>query len=137
MNNSAEKTLLDRGVNLSYQRVKILEYLLEKKNHPTIDRIFTDLKPVMPKLSKTTIYNTLQQFVEKNVAQIISIENNETRYDADTSMHGHFKCEKCGAIYDFDYNINDNSISGLENFEVNQTHLYVKGVCKKCKTKIN
>jgi len=137
MNNSAEKTLLDRGVNPSYQRVKILEYLLEKKNHPTIDRIFTDLKPVMPKLSKTTIYNTLQQFVEKNVAQIISIENNETRYDADTSMHGHFKCEKCGAIYDFDYNINDNSISGLENFEVNQTHLYVKGVCKKCKTKIN
>ncbi|MEA3505629.1 MAG: Fur family transcriptional regulator [Bacteroidota bacterium] len=133
----AEKYLIDNGINPSYQRIKIMEYLLKNRTHPTIDTIYLDLKQIMPKLSKTTIYNTLQQFIEKGITQIINIENNETRYDVDTSTHGHFKCENCGIIYDFDFDVEKLAATGIDDFEIHQTHVYLKGICSNCKNKLN
>lgn len=114
-----------------------MEYLLNNRIHPTIDTIYTNLKQIMPKLSKTTIYNTLQQFVEKGITQIINIENNETRYDVDTATHGHFKCSNCGIIYDFDFDVENLKATGIDDFEVQQTHVYLKGICSNCKNKLN
>ena len=117
----------------SLLRIKIYNYLYENKNHPTVDMIYQDLSPEIPTLSKTTVYNTLKLFVEKNITQIINIEDNETRYDADISTHGHFKCLNCGGIYDFSFNNSELKIEKLKNFEINQIHLYIKGVCKNCR----
>ena len=117
----------------SVHRVKIFEYLYTKMNHPTVESIHKELLSEIPALSKTTVYNTLKQFVEKGIVQIINIEDNETRYDADTSTHGHFKCLKCGMLYDFSFDNNNIEISGIENFDIHQTHLYIKGICEKCR----
>lgn len=121
------------NINPSIQRVKIFEYIHVKRNHPTVENIHKGLINKIPALSKTTVYNTLKQFVEKGIVQIINIEDNETRYDADTSTHGHFKCLKCGMLYDFSFDNSSIKISGLDNFDIHQTHLYVKGTCNKCK----
>ena len=117
----------------SYQRIKVFEYLIENMNHPTVDMIYKDLSPFIPTLSKTTVYNTLKLFVDKGITQIINIEDNETRYDADTSTHGHFKCIKCGKIFDFSFDKSNLNIKQIKNFEINQTHLYLKGICENCK----
>ena len=53
------------NIKPSLQRLAIYSYLLEKKNHPTVDMIYSDLHPSMPTLSKTTVYNTLKLFIEK------------------------------------------------------------------------
>ena len=66
------------------------------------------------------------------MVQVINIENNEVRYDGDISFHGHFKCEKCGNIYDFKVNNDNLNFEQIENFEIKQTHIYLKGVCEKC-----
>ena len=44
-----------RGVKPSYQRMKIYEFLLNNRIHPTVDEIFKTLTPEIPTLSKTTI----------------------------------------------------------------------------------
>ncbi|EOD01070.1 Fur family transcriptional regulator [Caldisalinibacter kiritimatiensis] len=124
--------LMEKGIKPSYQRIKILEYLLEHRTHPTVDEIYKELVKEVPTLSKTTVYNTLNLFIEKNLATVITIEENETRYDADTSIHGHFKCEKCGKVYDFNVNISNLAYDGLENFQINDQHVYFKGICKDC-----
>ena len=82
----------------SYQRIKIFQYLVENKNHPTVDMIYKALCTEIPTLSKTTVYNTLNLFIEKKIVNVIVIEENETRYDSVMAVHGHFKCEKCGKI---------------------------------------
>ena len=110
-----------------------MEYLLNNKNHPTVDNIHKDLIKVIPTLSKTTVYNTLNLFAKQNVVQIINIENNEVRYDGNVSFHGHFKCEKCGKIYDFNIKSNDLNFEQIEEFEIKHTDIYLKGICKKCK----
>jgi len=127
--------LTSKDIRPSMQRVKILEYLLKRRNHPTVDTIYNDLKDEILTLSKTTIYNTLKLFVENGVAIVINIEDNETRYDADTSLHGHFKCTKCDGVFDFTVNLNDLAFSGIEGFTVNEHHIYLKGMCRVCKSK--
>lgn len=116
----------------SYQRIKIFEYLNTQKNHPTVDIIYKALCPQIPTLSKTTVYNTLNLFIEKKIVDIILIEENETRYDSTLGTHGHFKCDKCGKIYDIEVenNVIDKNI--LENCEIREQHYYFKGICEEC-----
>ena len=126
--------LLDHNVKPSYQRIRVLEYLLKYKNHPTVDTIYSALVKEIPILSKTTVYNTLKLFAEKGIVLIINIEDNETRFDATTSLHGHFKCTKCEKVFDFDVNLTDLNFEKIEDFVINETHVYLKGMCNKCKS---
>lgn len=115
--------------------MKIFEYLLEHRNHPTVDTIYKALAPEIPTLSKTTVYNTLNLFMEKEIAKVIVIEENETRYDVDTSVHGHFKCEECGKIEDLDVDLSKLNIPQLSEHKINEYHIYFKGICKNCLNK--
>ncbi len=124
--------LKSHDIKPSFQRMKIFEYLITHRNHPTVEMIYKSLVKEIPTLSKTTVYNTLNLFVEKKIAIVIVIEENETRYDADMEIHGHFKCEECSAVYDIDVEAEKIQIKSLDNFQINEHHLYFKGICDKC-----
>ncbi len=127
-----QEFLKQHGIKPSYQRMKIYDYLIKYKNHPTVDDIYQELVDEIPTLSKTTIYNTLKLFLEKEIVQLITIEENETRYDADTSIHGHFKCDECGKVYDIWLDISEMKLKGLDDFKVRESQIYFKGTCDKC-----
>lgn len=124
--------LKESGIKPSYQRIRIFEYLMHTKEHPTVDTIYRALVPEIPTLSKTTVYNTLNLFVENQIAYLISIEENEARYDADTSLHGHFKCVSCQKVFDFDVEADQLRYGGPEGSEVREKHVYYKGLCSGC-----
>ena len=119
-------------VKPSYQRIKIFEYLVKNRNHPTVDMIYRELVKKIPTLSKTTVYNTLNLFIKKKIVIVIIIEENETRYDADTSIHGHFKCQECQAVIDLDVDLESINIKSLLGHQINEHHIYFKGICKTC-----
>lgn len=127
------KLLKEKDIRPSVQRIRVLEYLQNSDNHPTVDNIYNYLVNEIPTLSKTTVYNILKLFSEKNVARAVRIGNNEARYDGNTSIHGHFKCNKCGNIYDFNINMKEFKFTGLDKFKINEHHIYLKGICKNCK----
>ena len=120
------------GISPSYQRMRIMEYLVNTKAHPTVEMIYRELIDDIPTLSKTTVYNTLNTFMENGLVSIITIDEAETRYDADTKLHGHFKCEKCGAVEDIEIEVSDKNFKGLEKYKVYEKHIYFKGECSKC-----
>lgn len=124
--------LKSNEIKPSYQRMRIFEYLLSTKEHPTVDMIYKELIGEIPTLSKTTVYNTLNLFVEHEIVSRITIEENETRYDADTGVHGHFKCEKCEKVLDFITDLSKLEMHDLDNFQINQQHLYFRGICSEC-----
>jgi len=130
--NNVGEFLKKHGVKPSYQRMQIFEYLLKSRNHPTVDEIFKTLVNNIPTLSKTTVYNTLKLFADKKIVIIINIEDNETRYDTDVSNHGHFKCIKCGSVYDFNVDLSKVGIKDIENFNISEYHFYLKGYCNNC-----
>lgn len=127
--------LKTNNIKPSYQRIKIYEYLMATTAHPTVDTIYRALLPEIPTLSKTTVYNTLNLFVDNNIALLITIEENEARYDADTSVHGHFKCDNCGDVLDFRMDLNDLMITQLEGCAVTEKHIYFRGTCSVCSQK--
>ncbi len=125
--------LKENDVKPSLQRIKIFDYLVTHKNHPTVDMIYKDLIPEIPTLSKTTVYNTLHLFIKHKIAIILNIEDNETRFDANIMLHGHFKCKKCGEILDFNIDENKLKYEDLKNVIIEEKHLYFKGFCSSCK----
>jgi len=129
------KTLTDRGIRPSYQRIKVLEYLYRKGGHPTVDEIFRALSPEIPSLSKVTIYNTIHTFVDAGLARLVDIDDSEMRYDVTLSNHGHFLCESCGTIFNFSVDIDQIPIQGLSKFEIKEKNIYFKGLCPNCVSK--
>ncbi|MDD5601033.1 MAG: Fur family transcriptional regulator [Actinomycetota bacterium] len=125
--------LKGKNIKPSYQRVKILEYLVMRKNHPTVDKIFKDLVKEIPTLSRATVYNTLDLFKRSELARVVTIEDNETRYDAEVSVHGHFKCENCGNIFDFPVDEKALCSEILGDFMITEKNVYFKGICPKCR----
>lgn len=117
----------------SPQRMAVLKYLSDHHTHPTAETIYAALAPHYPTLSRTTVYQTLDKLYEIGLAQKIVIEDGEMRFDADTSHHGHFKCVKCGEVFDFFYPKN-HAFPQMEGaFKIQEQHLYYKGLCPTCK----
>lgn len=127
-----EKELKNRNINLTYQRLKVLEYLTQNRTHPTVEQIFTDLHKEIYTLSKTTVYNTLRVLADAGIVRVITIEDNETRYDIDVKNHGHFKCESCEKIYDFSIDMKMLHSDDLQNFKIKEKNVYFKGICFNC-----
>ena len=88
----AHRYLMQFAIRPSVQRTAVMEYLMNHKTHPTVDEIYLALSPGIPTLSKTTVYNTLNLFIEKGAVQMLTIDEKNARYDADTSKHAHFYC---------------------------------------------
>ncbi len=124
--------LQEHHIKPSYPRVRILDYILTKKNHPTVDMIYGELSKEIPTLSRTTVYNTVNLFYQNGLVQKHGIDELETRYDADISLHAHFRCDDCGQIFDLPVEGDLPKIKGLENFKVREIQYYVKGLCNQC-----
>lgn len=126
--------LLAYNIKPSVQRIAIMEYLMEHRTHPSADEIYTALSDSMPTLSKTTVYNTLKLFSEQGAALMLTIDERNTNFDADTSRHAHFLCKSCGRIYDLVMPTGVKEVEGvqMDGHEVTEMHYYYKGVCKNC-----
>jgi len=119
------------------QRIKVLEYLMKNPCHPTVEKLYKELHPEIPTLSKTTVYNSLNLFLEAGLVKLLNIEDNETRYDIITELHGHFKCDRCGCVSNFGINIDKLESGELAGYQINDKRVYFKGICQKCLTNIN
>ena len=128
--------LKKNNIRLTHQRLKVLEYLSNSTKHPTVEEIYKELKQEVPSLSKTTIYNTLNYLAELNLVKVLAIDDNEAHFDAVTETHGHFKCDSCGEIYDFDIKMDSCSTENLDNFKINEKVVYFKGTCPGCLSNI-
>lgn len=113
-----------------------MQYLDQHRTHPTVEEIYNGLVKEMPTLSRTTIYNTLQLFLEHALISGLTISGSESRFDFETTPHSHFFCKECGVVMDVEKVDcpceNRGVISGNR---IDEVHLYLKGVCKNCLTK--
>ena len=61
-----DKEVIDRlrnlGISITQPRIAIMKYLMTHHTHPNIEEIYHALKDKMPKLSLTTVYNTVNIF---------------------------------------------------------------------------
>lgn len=133
--------IIKSGIRPSIQRIQVYGFLCRNPIHPTVDTVYTALAPSIPTLSKTTVYNTLKLLAEHNLVQTITIENEELRYDADTSNHLHFKCKKCNEVFDVHYSDTNHLYSLFEQqlpqgFKADKIQTCIWGTCSSCNNTI-
>ena len=115
------KELLEaKGLKPTYQRLRILEFLEEHQNHPTVEMIYEDLVKEIPTISKTTIYNT------------VTITGTETRYDVKEHPHHHLLCKSCGKIFDVEVHCPYEGQIDIDGHRIDEKLGYFKGVCREC-----
>ena len=123
-------TILSKhNVKPSIIRVMIYDFVKGTKSHPTVDDIYRHLHPAAPTLSRTTVYNSVKLFVSCGLFKALSIDGTQIRYDADTAHHGHFRCEDCERVFDFQ--IHEGCESGLDGFDVTQREIFYSGCCRE------
>lgn len=121
-----------KKISPSYTRTRIYAFLEANKTHPTVEMIYQELKEELPTLSKTTVYNVLNLFIEKGLVKLVNMSSTETRYELDLYDHSHFKCEKCGKIYDIPKVKTTYDVSVLSDFAVKDEVVNLTGLCPKC-----
>ena len=127
--------LLQYAIKPSVQRSAVMDFLLKNRIHPTIDEIYSALAPSMPTLSKTTVYNTLNLFLEHGAVQLLRLDEKNARYDVDTSAHGHFLCKSCNKVYDI-FNLKPSMFQFPQNlqFDIESVEISYAGTCHTCKS---
>ncbi|MDI6850674.1 MAG: transcriptional repressor [bacterium] len=129
----AKNILKKHHIQPSVQRIKILEFLLKNRTHPSADEIYIHLSAELPTLSKTTVYNTIKALAEKGVIKLVTVDSKELRVDAFIEPHVHFHCIECGQIYDIEVEIPDFTSKKVgEGHLVKTQDLYLKGICRSC-----
>ncbi len=128
------KNLLEsNGVKPSFQRLSVFKYIMEQKDHPSVDNIYKNLVEQIPTLSKTTVYNTLNLLTKKGIITALTIDEIEVKYDYIEVPHAHFLCSNCGSMYDIELNTNIYNTKLIDDHKVVDTQINFKGICNKCK----
>lgn len=128
----AADVLRQHGISVTYQRMKVLQALIDRRDHPSAEDIHLALQGCKPPIGKATVYNTLRLLLDKGIVKPLYIDPDGLRYDIELDGHGHFHCERCGRIYNFEAAVDSAELPGLEGFQVRQRDLYVRGICPKC-----
>ncbi len=127
-----KEMLESKGVRPSYQRLSVLKYILITKNHPSVDTIFKKLAPEIPTLSRTTIYNTLNLLVDKEIITPLTISDREVRYDFMQKPHAHFLCQSCGEVYDIALDSNFPKNGLIDGHIIEEIQVHYRGQCRCC-----
>lgn len=123
--------LKEKGVVVTTPRLIILEYLLQNRVHPTAEEVYQGLKQRFPSLSLASVYNNLKLFSKLGIVMELAIDKDKACYDIDIKPHAHFKCLRCGKIYDL-FDVKLPRIKEIKGHKILSTQLYFYGICQGC-----
>lgn len=126
---------MEKKYKRSKQRDRILELLISTGTHPTASWIYDRLKKEFPDLSLGTVYRNLNILIEQDLIRKIDFGSTFDRYDANTSQHYHFICERCGSITDLKMSIDNELNKRVDmdtNFKTKRHRIEFYGLCDHC-----
>ncbi len=88
------------GILPTPQRLEIAEVLLEKPQHLSAEQITDRLRVKGSRVSKATVYNTLNLFVENGLVRECIVDPERRFYDSNTEAHHHFYNVDTGDLTD-------------------------------------
>ena len=117
------------------QREAILNVLRRTRLHPTADQIYEEVRKVIPSISKGTVYRNLNILRETGEISELNLSGAVSRFEGKPDNHYHFRCEKCGRVFDLDEPVNgelDKKVAEKTGFKVSYHQLEFRGLCKEC-----
>jgi Fe2+ or Zn2+ uptake regulation protein len=104
-------------------------------SHPSADWVYDQVKKEIPNISMGTVYRNLKLLAQSGEIQELDIPGSLSRFDGNSSNHYHFRCEKCGRLFDLDEPIDyamQARIAQKIGFKVKRHYLEFIGLCSDC-----
>ncbi len=92
--------LRDRGVTPTAQRVRVGRILFARRQHLTADEVLTQLRESGARVSKATVYNTLNLFARVGLLRELNVDASRSSFDSNVAPHFHFHVEDTGELID-------------------------------------
>lgn len=123
------------ALKYSRQREVIKDFLLTRKDHPTADVVYMNVRQQYPNISLGTVYRNLTLLSDIGEILRLRVGDGVDHFDADTSPHNHFICSDCGSVLDLEMDaIHKITDLASENFSgrVDGHVTYFYGLCPVC-----
>ena len=78
------------AMKYSRQREAIKEFLMTRKDHPTADVVYSNVRDVFPNISLGTVYRNLTLLADIGEISRLRLGDGVDHFDADTTPHYHF-----------------------------------------------
>ena len=100
--NQIKHMLENHNIRPTSQRIDIARVLLAKPQHLSAEEIFNQVNKKDDLVSKATVYNTLNLFIDENLIRQVLVDSSYIFYDSNTEPHHHFYNEDTGLLQDID-----------------------------------
>lgn len=131
-----QRVCREQGIPLTNQRRAILRAVLALDCHPTADEVYAVPAVRRSRISRATVYRTLENLARLGIIGKACHPGGVVRYDGRTEIHHHLICLRCDAVIDIADSrldripIPDTSTLG---FEVEDFRVQLRGLCRRCR----
>jgi Fur family ferric uptake transcriptional regulator len=135
--NRFEAYLRSKKLKLTGERMVILNTIFHKNSHFDAEELHADLKGLEQKISRATVYRTLDLLVQCGLVRKSSLGSTHANYEAahENEHHDHLICLNCKKVFEFyrpDLETLQEVICKEHQFKPLHHSLQIFGLCEDC-----
>ncbi|NLX24284.1 MAG: transcriptional repressor [Phycisphaerae bacterium] len=125
-------TLRQHGIQPTPQRLAVAKVVLGRDRHPSAEEVWAKVRRRCPTVSRATVYNTLNLFVDKGLLTMQVLREGTAVFDAEVRPHHHFIDERTGRIYDVPWDaLQVQGQESLNHYDVRELQVVLRGRRRK------
>jgi Fur family ferric uptake transcriptional regulator len=127
------------GGKRSSKREQIVNVFLRQDGHLSADDLVDRIRQEDQRISRATVYRTLQWMVDAGIARKVDFGEGRFRFEHSYRQprHFHLICKTCHRSFEFlssDIESSVEEVSAARSFTVSQSVVQIYGTCDECRT---
>jgi len=131
--------LKPEGGKRSSKREQIVNVFLRQEGHLSADDLFDLIRKDDHRISRATVYRTLQWMVDAGIARKVDFGEGRFRFEHSYRQprHFHLICKSCHRSFEFlssDIEVLVEEVANARGFTPSQSVVQIYGTCEECRT---
>jgi len=129
--------LKEHDFRITPQRLAVLKVLAASEGHPSVERVYENVRAEFPTTSIATVYKTVNLLKQINEVLELGFPDGSNRYDGHKPYpHPHVICTQCKKIIDPELTFLKDltrEVASETGFQIHTHRLDFFGVCRECR----